>query len=242
MKKSIITLVVLIVILLTLGGLVVWNSPTTPSAPITETPISAVKTVNGVFTCLPHRDTSGPQTMECAFGLRSEDGSHYALDWGDSATSAFDLPMDRKFSVTGLFVPIEALSTDYWQRYAVRGIIKVASYKDLGSDILAVPIDAKVTMELNKTVLVGDTSIRVSAVTQDSRCPQGATCIQAGKVTILLAIVSPSGPANNMELEPGQTATTETLSITLDQVLPYPILNQKTTDGAYRFVFNVKSR
>ncbi len=36
--------------------------------------------VKGVFTCLPHKDTSGPQTQECALGLKTPDGKYYALN------------------------------------------------------------------------------------------------------------------------------------------------------------------
>jgi len=35
-------------------------------------------TIAGEFVCLPHKDTTGPQTEECAFGLKSED-TYYAL-------------------------------------------------------------------------------------------------------------------------------------------------------------------
>ncbi|MFA6432723.1 MAG: hypothetical protein WCV82_02800 [Candidatus Paceibacterota bacterium] len=209
--------------------------------PNESAPVSATKTVVGVFTCLPHRDTSGPQTLECAFGLKADDGLFYALDWGDSATSAFDLPMDRKFSVTGLFVSLEALSTDQWQKYAVEGIIKVSSYEELKSDIPVAPINSKVTLELNKPVSIGGTTIKISAVTQDSRCPSDVTCIQAGKVTVVLDIVSPFGPSS-MEIGLGQNVTTETLSFTLDSVTPYPISTRKTLDGEYRFMITAKSR
>jgi hypothetical protein len=29
--------------------------------------------------CLPHKNSSGPQTMECAFGLKGDDGKNYGL-------------------------------------------------------------------------------------------------------------------------------------------------------------------
>ncbi len=35
--------------------------------------------LKGVYTCLPHKDTSRPQTMECALGLKTIDGKYYAL-------------------------------------------------------------------------------------------------------------------------------------------------------------------
>jgi hypothetical protein len=35
--------------------------------------------VKGELVCLPHKDTGGPQTQECAIGLKSDDGSYYGL-------------------------------------------------------------------------------------------------------------------------------------------------------------------
>ncbi len=56
------------------------NAPT----PVTQQDNSSIPddggslTIVGEFVCLPHKDTSGPQTEECAFGLKSED-TYYAL-------------------------------------------------------------------------------------------------------------------------------------------------------------------
>lgn len=35
--------------------------------------------ISGEITCLPHKDTTGPQTQECALGLHSDDNRYYAL-------------------------------------------------------------------------------------------------------------------------------------------------------------------
>ncbi len=49
-------------------------SPVTPPPP----PAGDI-TAQGMITCLPHRDTSGPQTLECAYGLEDIEGRYYAL-------------------------------------------------------------------------------------------------------------------------------------------------------------------
>lgn len=36
-------------------------------------------TVSGTLICLPHKNTNGPQTLECAFGLKGDDGNNYGL-------------------------------------------------------------------------------------------------------------------------------------------------------------------
>jgi hypothetical protein len=48
----------------------------------TEAPGSAVPTgaqeVHGQVSCLPHKD-SGPQTLECAYGLKDSGGKYYGI-------------------------------------------------------------------------------------------------------------------------------------------------------------------
>ncbi len=36
-------------------------------------------TIKGKIVCLPHKNSEGPQTLECAFGMQSEDGLYYGL-------------------------------------------------------------------------------------------------------------------------------------------------------------------
>ena len=37
-------------------------------------------TVTGVMVCLPVKNPSGPQTMECALGMRADNGNNFALN------------------------------------------------------------------------------------------------------------------------------------------------------------------
>jgi len=37
-------------------------------------------TISGTLICLPHKNSSGPQTMECALGLKGDDGNNYGLN------------------------------------------------------------------------------------------------------------------------------------------------------------------
>lgn len=109
------------------------NTPgplSTPSAPSKdETPSlpSGNVTVSGRITCLPHKNTTGPQTMECATGLLADDGEYYALDLSAVTYSAGT----ERMRVSGHFTPTEALSTNMWQKYRMRGIIAVSSVEPL---------------------------------------------------------------------------------------------------------------
>lgn len=82
-------------------------------------------TLSGEYVCLPHRDTRGPQTLECAFGMKTDVGEYYALDL-NSLSIKPDLKTGKKFTATGIITPVEMLSTDYWQKYAIEGIFSVS--------------------------------------------------------------------------------------------------------------------
>lgn len=85
------------------------------------------ETYSGEYVCLPHTDTSGPQTMECAFGLKLDDGKYIAIDWGELMTSgaAMEIKSGDRIELTGLFVPVEQLNTDQWRKYPITGILSV---------------------------------------------------------------------------------------------------------------------
>ena len=82
------------------------------------------------MTCLP-KIGQGPQTMECALGLKGEDGRHYGL------RNLFKLDPEYKFSrgglqveVSGTFSPEEIRGPD-GNKYDVVGVIDITSIKEI---------------------------------------------------------------------------------------------------------------
>jgi hypothetical protein len=82
-------------------------------------------TLTGEMTCLPHADTSGPQTLECALGMKTDSGEYYAVDFSLMSQEHSALNTGDRFTATGLITPIEMLSSDHWRKYAVEGIFSV---------------------------------------------------------------------------------------------------------------------
>jgi len=82
-------------------------------------------TLTGVQTCLPHKDTSGPQTMECAIGMKTDSGEYYSLDFKVMSQIPPKIQDGERFTASGLVTPIEYLSSDHWQKYEVEGIFSV---------------------------------------------------------------------------------------------------------------------
>jgi len=126
----------LIIVVVSIAALWVFLRPQSApfqSSPIQTTPISSPKSdvpievsLAGEYLCLPHRDTDGPQTLECALGLKTNEGNYYALDFDDLLRSGeIDFGTGTRIVVSGQLVPIEQISSDQWQRYAIEGIIKV---------------------------------------------------------------------------------------------------------------------
>lgn len=129
MNKKLIIIVVALVLIASGGVAYVMNRNSSGSSqgnaaqqPEAESGNGEPVTVTGTFTCLPHKQTDGPQTLECAFGLRTEDGTYYALR--DSSTDYSLLggvATDEKITVTG------TLSDNPQTIYQDRGIITVTS-------------------------------------------------------------------------------------------------------------------
>ena len=86
-------------------------------------------TIRGEITCLPKKG-SGPHTLECAIGLRGEDGSHYALK------NLFDHDPDYHFSTTGMQVEVAGIfrakeaSGPGGSSYDVAGVIEIISIRE----------------------------------------------------------------------------------------------------------------
>lgn len=126
--------VVALLIVLAGGGYMVWaqtqqtNSDTrtgTPGATDLD-PTPRPVTLAGRFTCLPHKDQSGPQTEECAFGLRTDGGEYYAVDAAQlSSTERAQLENGQYITAEGTVVIKEALSSNQWAKYDMKGVFTV---------------------------------------------------------------------------------------------------------------------
>jgi hypothetical protein len=84
--------------------------------------------------CLPHKDTAGPQTLECAFGLKDDSGRYFALADTDPAyKNVSGVPMNTQILVEGIFTP----STN--SKYQDIGIIAVAHITSIENDATPPP-------------------------------------------------------------------------------------------------------
>lgn len=84
-------------------------------------------TVRGTFACLPHKNTTGPITLECAFGVKSDAGGYYAIDGTLLATTVMtELATGERIVLEGVLVPVDKMAAGL-QKYDVKGQIRAAS-------------------------------------------------------------------------------------------------------------------
>ncbi len=84
--------------------------------------IDKTSVVTGNFSCLPLKEEVSD---DCVLGLRSKDGSYYALDVSRIQDANTDLKAEDTIAVTGFVLPESFVVGSDWEKYAVVGIIKV---------------------------------------------------------------------------------------------------------------------
>ena len=80
LSKGLLITVAVIVALLLVVGIVARMSH-----PASKNKSTSAITIKGRMACLPHKDMDGPHTLECASGLKAEDGTYYGLKEKDTS-------------------------------------------------------------------------------------------------------------------------------------------------------------
>lgn len=80
-------------------------------------------TVEGEYVCLP-KPGDGPQTLECAFGIKTADNLYYAVEFADADNAVSEPRIGTKVRIIGIFEPQESI-------YISEGIIEVTSFEAL---------------------------------------------------------------------------------------------------------------
>ncbi len=125
-KKALLIVFVLLVVtgLAYLAIALYKSSPTNnePTPEVVSVPAAGPITARGTIVCLPHKNTDGPQTLECAYGLKDESGRYFGMsDTDPEYKNISNLTMNTSVTVNGTFKPEES------DRYQSIGIIAVTS-------------------------------------------------------------------------------------------------------------------
>lgn len=98
-----------------------------------------------------------------------------------------------------------------------------------------------VTARLNESVKALNMTVTALEVVEDSRCPTGVQCIQAGTVRVRVRVTSGLGTSEQV-IALGGTMTTEAESVKLVAVAPYPTAAMGPRAPDYRFTFELSRR
>lgn len=86
--------------------------------------IDGMVTITGNFSCLPLKGGSA-DPEGCELGVRSRDGSFYALDISRIQDANMDLKAEDTIAVTGTLAPASDIAASEWTQYEIERIIKV---------------------------------------------------------------------------------------------------------------------
>jgi hypothetical protein len=105
-----------------------------------------------------------------------------------------------------------------------------------------VPLNAEFVLARGDAVAIenADAQVRFTGVTNDSRCPADAVCIQGGDAHVNIA-VTVSGRTRDHVLHTGdmKPVTQDDLTIHLVQVAPYPFSSRTIAPDDYRVTLRV---
>ena len=119
LRRNIVWMVVLLAVIV--FGFLLFNG----WDKIVNESVDSMSTVTGNFSCLPVKPTAKVAKDDCQLGVRTDDGSSYALDISHIQDANTDLKVEDKIAVTGFLLPETEVPGSQWANYDVRGIIEV---------------------------------------------------------------------------------------------------------------------
>lgn len=120
MKKIYIVASITIILLIVLF----WHKDAPQDiVPLNGTPVSV--TLSGTYVCLPSLDPKTPPSEECVFGLKTDDSEYYMVNFGQSASAKEQFDKRVNITAEGFVVIKEALNTDHWVKYNMKGIFTI---------------------------------------------------------------------------------------------------------------------
>lgn len=124
-KKLWVLLIVFIALAILAGGyLLLLSAQGVPDVVVQEKPTQEAQILEGTYVCLPRVD--GKKTTECTPGLKVGE-EYYALDLarltGAGVTTNFT--NGTNIVAAGVVVAAEAISSDQWKVYPIKGIMAV---------------------------------------------------------------------------------------------------------------------
>lgn len=97
------------------------------------------------------------------------------------------------------------------------------------------------TVRMSEAARLAGLEVTPTALIEDSRCPTGVQCIQAGTVRIEARILDPGG-ARSATLALGVPAALDSGWVSLVAACPHPVHGRRIAPGDYRFSLALTTR
>ncbi len=120
------------------------GTPATTTEPVVTDVQPQQITVKGTYTeCLPRHDNfSSP---ECFVGIKAEDNSYYILDFNLMSQTKPTFKNGEVFTASGIFTPIEMLSSDRYQGSIAKGIFSITTLEKEQTPVVSKPTPTPTT-------------------------------------------------------------------------------------------------
>lgn len=86
---------------------------------------STTITLTGTYVCLPLLDKMKTASEECVFGLLTDGGVYYMVNFGSSASAMKEFQDRKRITAKGFVALKETLNTDHWANYNMKGILTI---------------------------------------------------------------------------------------------------------------------
>lgn len=83
--------------------------------------------LSGEYVCLPYKKTIESQTDECVFGLKTDNGEYYGINFFLMSQVHDPIEIGQRISANGAVYSAERLSAAQWQNYPIEGIFSVTN-------------------------------------------------------------------------------------------------------------------
>ncbi len=90
----------------------------------TTTPGIEMVTLSGTYVCLPAA-AGGAVTADCAFGIRTDAGEYYAVNFGAGAGSMADFRDGDRITAKGTIILTKDLKPNSWAKFTSQGLFTV---------------------------------------------------------------------------------------------------------------------
>lgn len=92
-----------------------------------------------------------------------------------------------------------------------------------------------------------DTYFIVSDITNDSRCPKGATCVHAGNATVEIMVINEGKETSFLSIYPSDKSrivrsNLGSFDLVIEELQPYPVLDKKIKKEEYRLKFRLAEK